>query len=147
MGCGSACTLWVSFPSSGLGLAAPSISFLFLSCAARVLSTVAHEKLHLGNKQPLADTAEMPCTQLPQPRLCIPAVHAEPTPAAGFVSAQESLHRALGLHTHRSFPENPQDEPADAVAGAGCPGAPWQCALFDIIWCQAQAAGVTSCPA
>lgn len=67
MGCGSACTLWVSFPGSGLGLAAPSISFLFLSCAARVLSTVAHEKLHLGNKQPLADTAETLCTPFHSP--------------------------------------------------------------------------------
>lgn len=88
-----------AIPGFGLGLAAPSISFLLLSCAARVLSTAAHEKFYLGNKQPLADTAETRCTLCAQPWLCIPAVHGEPTPAAGFVPVQESLHHALGLHT------------------------------------------------
>lgn len=84
-------------PEFGLDLPAASISLLFLSCVARVLSTVAHKKFHLRNKQPLVDTAETPCTLFAQPWLCIPAVHGEPTPALGFVSAQESLHQALGV--------------------------------------------------
>lgn len=89
-------------PGFGLGLAAPTISFQLLSCVTRVLSTAAHGKLYLGNKQPVADTAD--------------TVYSVGTALLSTVTPhlQQGLypHRnpSQALQTHRSFPENPQDE-------------------------------------
>lgn len=89
-------------PGFGLGLAAPTISFQILSCVTRVLGTAAHGKLYLGNKQPVADTAD--------------TVYSVGTALLSTVTPhlQQGLypHRnpSQALQTHRSFPENPQDE-------------------------------------